>query len=193
MFSGFPLEWVFRLRYIYRLPNIDLMKEIMDGMFPASRHSFIHRKYRISGAPADVLDSLSRHLTAHGMVKTETAGNGLSAFFRYPSIFFSSKRPLTCISKLFIVVSGAGGDTEVEVGVTFTKIRNYTMFILGFIWVGLPVLFAIFQRTVPNFSPFGVLVVPVGFLLHYSVRGKVFRTLKRLIESVEGSWDSPRK
>lgn len=152
-------------------------------MFPLFRHAFVYRTYRMTGDPESALDTLIRRLTVRGMIRTDAVTGIRTASFRYPSFFFSSRRPLTCISRLTAEVRREGRETVVRIGATFTKIRNYTIVIFGLIWIGLPILVAVLRGAFPDFSPFGVLVVPVGFLLHYSVRGRVFRALRRIIEN----------
>lgn len=152
-------------------------------MFRIFQHEFVYRTYRMTGDPKSALDTLIRRLTVRGMVRMDNVTDALVASFRYPSIFFSSRRPLTCVSRLTAEVRHDGRETVVRIGAAFTKVRAYTIIILGFIWIGLPILVAVLRGAFPDFSPFGVLVVPLGFLLHYSVRGRVFRTLRRIIES----------
>jgi hypothetical protein len=121
------------------------------------------------------------------MVRKGVSESGRTVFFRHPSFFFSSRRPLTCFSGLSLEIRGRRGDVEVKVGASFKKLRNTIIFITGFIWVGLPVTVGLINGAIPDFSPFGVLVVPTGFLIHYSFRGKAFRYLKRLILSAGDS------
>ncbi len=144
---------------------------------------FVFKTFRTKGNPEVIRYSLTRHLLEQGMVQTGVSESGAVASFRYPSLLFSSKRPLTCLSELTVEARGNGGDVKVRVGASFVKVRNFTIFIMGFIWMGLPVVMALLRGTLPDFSPFGVLVVPAGFLTHYMVRGRVFRYLRRLIEN----------
>lgn len=152
-------------------------------MFRLLRHKIVYKTYRIRGTPESAIDSLTSRLLMNGMIRKGISESGRSASFRHPSLFFSSKRPLTCFSELSLETSGRGGDVEVRVGATFTKIRNTVIFAMGLIWVGLPIAVGLLNTTFPDFSPFGVLVVPTGFLIHYSLRGSAFRYLKRLIQS----------
>jgi len=48
------------------------------------------------------------------------------------------------------------------------------------------VLSGVLQRSLPEFSPFGFLVVPAGFFLHYTIRARVFRYLRKTVERVGG-------
>ncbi len=149
------------------------------------RRTYIHKSYRIRGNPDAVFDELIILFQARGLVKTGFAVNGRKAFFRYPSVFFSTRRPLTCVSDLTLETRGIGRETEVRLGATFVKVRYFILLTMSFIWVGLPLLVGLLRSSLPDFSPFGVLIVPTGVLLHYSIRGRVFRHLRRLVHRVE--------
>lgn len=143
---------------------------------------FVFKTFRTKGNLETVRYSITGHLLEHGMVQTGVSDSGAVVYFRYPSLWFSSKRPLTCLSELTVESRGSGGDVHVRVGASFVKIRNFNIFLMAFIWMGLPTVIALMRGTMPDFSPFGVLVVPAGFLVHYTVRGRVFRYLRRVIE-----------
>jgi hypothetical protein len=144
---------------------------------------FVFKTYRTRGNPEAVRYGLTSHLLERGMVQTGVSESGAVVSFRYPSLLFSSKRPWTCLSELTVEARGNGGEVKVRIGASFVKIRNFTILLMGFIWMGLPTGLALLRGTFPDFSPFGVLVVPAGFLIHYSVRGRVFRYLRRAIEN----------
>ena len=61
---------------------------------------FIFKEYTAAGSPLSVRSSLSNHFAANGMKKTGDSPSGAVLYFTYPSFFFSSRRPLTCISRL---------------------------------------------------------------------------------------------
>lgn len=144
--------------------------------------SFVYKTFTTTGSPESVRESLTEHFLSHGLARTGNSASGMVTFFRYPSMFFSTKRPLTCISEVSVEARGNGGSVRVRIGATFTKVKYFNLFIMTFIWVGLPILVGILKGTYPNFSPFGCLVVPAGFLAHYAVRGRVFRYLKASVE-----------
>jgi hypothetical protein len=146
------------------------------------RPSSVYKTYWTRGTPESTLDSLTPRLLREGMLRKGISASGRTAGFRHPSLFFSFRKPLTCFSELFLETRGRPGDVEVKVRASFRKVRNTIIFAAVFIWVGLPVAVGIMKLTIPDFSPFGVLVVPTGFLIHYSIRGRAFRYLKRLIQ-----------
>ncbi|MHB9029438.1 MAG: hypothetical protein ACYC9O_11780, partial [Candidatus Latescibacterota bacterium] len=146
-----------------------------------------YKTYRIQGNPESALDLLTSRLLKEGMVRKGVSESGRTVYLRHPSFFFSSRRPLTCFSELSLEASGRRGDVEMRVGASFKKLRNTIIFATAFIWVGLPVTVGMVNSAIPDFSPFGVLVVPTGFLIHYSLRGSAFRFLKRLIQSAGAS------
>jgi len=144
--------------------------------------SFVYKTYTTTGSPESVREKLTVHFLSGGMERSGISPSGAVTFFRYPSLLFSSKRPLTCISKLSLEARGNGGDVRVRIGTTFTKIKYFTIFIMAFIWFGAPTLLGVLRGEFPNFSPFGCLVVPAGFFTHYAVRGRVFRYLRASVE-----------
>ena len=45
---------------------------------------------------------------------------------------------------------------------------------------------SIVQGGMPDFSPYGCLVIPAGFLIHYTVRGRVMRYLRKTVDRAGG-------
>lgn len=144
--------------------------------------AFVYKTYTTTGSPESVRQNLTEHFLSHGLERTGSSTSGAVTSFRYPSLLFSSKRPLTCVSDVSLEALGNGGTVRVRIGATFTKIKYFTIFIMAFIWIGLPILLGVLQGTIPEFSPFGCLVVPAGFLTHYMVRGRVFRYMRVSVE-----------
>ncbi len=152
-------------------------------MFRFMRRVFVFKTYHVRGSPESALDALSRVLITNGMIRTGMPESGGKVTFRHPSIFFSSRHPLSYISELSLEARGRGGEAELRVGASFTKMKTYIIIAMGFVWIGLPIAYGLLNATFPEFSPFGVLVVPTGILLHYSFRGSAFRRLRRLIQN----------
>lgn len=144
----------------------------------------IFKTYKTKGDLQLVHDEITHILLSKGFVKTGTSDFGKESFFRYPSIFFSSKRPLTCISELSVETMGNPGEVRVRIGMTFTKIRNFTIFIMTFVCFVIPVFLGILRNGSPDFSPMSSLGIPAGFLVYYAVRGRVFRYWRYLITQV---------
>ena len=145
---------------------------------------FVYKTYKTKGDAQYVRDELIYILLSKGYVKAGNSDSGTAIFFRNPSLFFSSKKPLTCISQLSLETAGSGGEVNVRVGMTFTKIRNFTVFLMTFVCAGIPALLGILRTGSPDFSPLAGLGIPAGFLVHYAVRGRVFRYWKFLVKKV---------
>ncbi len=101
--------------------------------------------------------------------------------YRNPNIFFSSKRPLTCISRLRIDSTGATG--KLRIGARFTVIRWFTITVMLFFCVVLPAVISWYQRGMIDIPPMAWLGVPLGFMVHYHVRARAFRALGRLVRA----------
>lgn len=145
---------------------------------------YIFKTVTTRGSRDAVWYGLIRHFLEHGMVQTRVSESGAVIYFRQPSLFFSSKRPLTCISELSMEAKSGREEVVVRFGVSFVKIRNFTIILMGFVWIGFPVISSLIRGTLPDFSPFGVLVIPLGVLVHYSVRGRVLRYLRKAVENM---------
>jgi hypothetical protein len=146
------------------------------------KNPFVYKTFTTSGTPENVRRLITDRILSLGMKQTGISESGAVTFFRYPYPFFSSRKPLTCISRLSVETRGGGGTVRVRVGASFEKIRWFTIFLMSFIWFGIPVLVGILRNSFPDFSPFGCLVVPAGIFTHYSVRGRAFRYLRTFIE-----------
>ena len=146
--------------------------------------SYIYKTFTLDGDEADVTDKIIDLLTGNGYVRNGDSGS--VHFFRYPSIRYSSKKPLTCISRLSLDVTGRNGVSYVTVGVTFTKIRRFTIALMLFVCVVVPCIVSYVRYgagRLPDIPPISYLGVPLGFMLHYHVRWRAFRAVRRLVES----------
>ncbi len=147
---------------------------------------FVFKEYTTTGTPETVRDHLSYHFLANGLRRDGVSPSGAIDYFRRSSVFFSSKRPLTCITRMSLETIGRTGAVRVRIGVTFTMIKVFTILLMSLIWFGYPVLKSILQGGLPDFSPYGCLVIPAGFFLHYTVRGRVMRYLRRTVDRAGG-------
>lgn len=146
--------------------------------------SYIYKTFTLDGDEADVTGKITDLLTGNGYVRKGDSGS--VRFFRYSSIRFSSKKPLTCISSLSLDVTGRNGLSHVTVGMTFTKLRRFTIVLMLFVCVVVPCIVSYLKYgagSLPDIPPMSYLGVPLGFMLHYHVRWRVFRAVKRLVES----------
>ena len=143
---------------------------------------FVYRTYTTEGGVDSVRKKLTGILLGKGYI--QTGNSATTIFFRYPSLLFSSKKPLTCISRLSIEVTEKKGGSLVKAGVTFTKIRYFIILVMFLFCVVMPAVLGIVQHGVPDIPPHAILGIPLGFMVHYHVRGRVFRALGRLIESI---------
>ena len=81
---------------------------------------------------------------------------------------------------------GRPGAVRVRIGVTFTMIKVFTVMLMALVWFGYPAVKSIVQGDMPDFSPYGCLVIPAGFLIHYTVRGRVMRYLRKTVDRAGG-------
>lgn len=146
--------------------------------------SYIYKTFTLDGDEEAVTGKITDLLTGNGYVRK--GDSGTVRFFRYPSIRYSSKKPLTCISRLSLDVTGRNGVSHVTVGMTFTKIRRFTIALMLFVCVVVPCIVSYLKYgagSLPDIPPMSYLGVPLGFMLHYHTRWRVFRAVKRLVES----------
>ena len=143
---------------------------------------FVYRTFNVKGDADSVRKNLAEALFQKGFVRIGTIDSAES--FRYPSILFSSKKPLTCISRLSLEVSEGDGDSLVKAGFTFTKIRYFTITIFVLLCVVIPITLGIVLRGNFDLPPMSFLAIPLWFMVHYHVRGRVFRTFRRLLASI---------
>jgi len=144
---------------------------------------YVYKTYSSPHDAAYVRDMLVETFLKHGYKQEDGSDGALQ--FRNPSITFSSKKPITCISRIRFHLNPGPGVTQVVTGVTFTKIRYYTIFVMTLICVIVPIALGIWQHGRPEIPPMGVIGVPLGFLVHYHVRARVFRTIRHMIEWME--------
>lgn len=148
---------------------------------------YVYRTYHTKGTTDSVREKLTESLLSNGYQQTGNENNVY--FFRYPSFLFSSKRPLTCVSRLSLEVTENdeknSGKIQVKIGANFTKIRYFTISLITVGCFILPAVLGYIQRGMPDIPPMAYLGIPVGFMLHYHVRWRVFKTLRRLIVNIE--------
>jgi len=148
-------------------------------------HTYVYRTYKITGEVNSTREGLTRSLLAGGYKQTGDDDN--ITFFHYPSITFSSRRPLTCVSRLSLEVTEKNGGVLVKIGANFSKIRYYNIIIIAILCGVLPAVLGYIKNGIPDIPPMSYLGIPVGFMVHYHVRGRVFRAFRRLIVNVEAT------
>ena len=146
---------------------------------------YAYKTFTVPGDPDAVRGSMTRSLLDAGHRKTGESEHAVS--FVYSRIGFSSKRPLTCISRLSLDFRRDGNGTVVKAGATFTKIRWFTIFIFALVCGVIPAGLGIWMRGYPDIPPMSYLGIPLGFMVHYHVRGRAFRALRRLAYAAGGS------
>lgn len=144
--------------------------------------NYIYRTYKTKGNALMLREKLTGALLEKGFIRA--ANSGKVIFFRYPSIVFFSKKPLTFISRLDIDITEKNSISLVKAGVTFTKIKYYTIFIMFLICVILPMTLGIILHGEFDIPPMAYMGIPVGFMMYYHVRGRAFRALDRLIKGI---------
>ena len=145
----------------------------------------VFRTYKTKGDSHFIHKEITYLLLSKGFVSTGASDSDKKSFFKYPSIFFSSKKPWTCVSELSVETMGNSGEIKVRLGMTFTKIRNFTIFIMTLVCLIIPIFLGIMRKGSPDFSPMSSLGIPAGFLVYYAVRGRVFRYFGYLIKQVD--------
>ena len=149
--------------------------------------SYVYRTYHTKGTTNSVREKFTASLLSNGYQQTGNENNVY--FFRYPSLLFSSKRPLTCVSRLSLQVmendKKKDGNIKVKIGVNFIKIRYFTIGMITVVCFVLPALLGYIQKGVPDIPPVAYFGIPVGFMIHYHVRWRVFNTLRRMIFTIE--------
>ena len=142
-------------------------------------NKYIYRTYRIKGSPDSVRERLAGSLLSHGYKQTGDENSVM--YFRYPAVTFSSKRPLTCISRLSLEVTGQNGNVSVKIGANFAKIRYFIIVVMLLMCAVIPAILGYLQHGVPDIPTFAYLGIPLGIMVHYHVRWRVFKALGRLI------------
>ena len=143
---------------------------------------FVYKIYKADGDARTVREKLTAFFLKKGYI--QTGNSGITNFFRYPFIRFSSKKPLTCISRLSIEVSDKKSGSLVKVGITFTKIRYFTIGIILLFCAVFPIVLGLLRNGVPEIPPMAFMGIPLGFLAHYHMRSRVFKVLERLIKNI---------
>ena len=152
--------------------------------------NFVYKTYTTEGSADSVRTKLSDFLLANGYIRTGT--NGSLEYFRYPSILFTSKKPLTCISRLSAEVLGNpnngspySGKIVVKIGANFAKIRYFNITGIAILCFLIPAVLGYIQNGIPDIPPVSYNGIPVGFMLHYHVRTRSLNALKRLIQNLK--------
>ena len=143
---------------------------------------YIYRTYTISGDASSLDERIAGILLSKGYQVERKEGN--STYFRNPSLTFSSKRPLTCVSRLMVKLEDHDGSVRVNIGVNFAKIRLCTIAMFGLVCFVLPAVVGYVKYGIPEIPPMAYIGIPLGIMVHYHVRWRVFRTLGLLLDQL---------
>ena len=142
-------------------------------------NKFIIKKFNANCSMQNAYERISDALISLGMVPVEVKGS--IASFKYKSIFFSSKKPASCISFLTMEVSNEFGHTKVRFSISMKKIKIFTTVFVFLLFFVLPPLVNYTKTGNVDFSPFSGLGIPVGLLIYFHVRWRVLRMLKNQV------------
>ena len=141
--------------------------------------TYVFRTYTVNGSPAPVAERVAEMLHSAGFRDSDRSNDVVT--YRYPSVTFSSKLPLTCISRLSVAVSESRGGIDVTVGLNFMKIKIFVTAVMLLMCVALPAAMGYIQHGMPEIPTVALIGIPLGFMVHYHVRWRVFRAVERLI------------
>ena len=142
-------------------------------------NKYVYRTYRTKGSPDFVCKRLAAYLLSHGYKHTGEESSVM--YFQNTAITFSSKRPMSCISRLSLEVTGENGNVRVKIGANFAKIRYFIVIVMFLMCAVIPWILGYLQHGVPDIPTVAYLGIPLGIMVHYQVRWRVFRALGRLI------------
>ncbi len=142
-------------------------------------NKYVYRTYQTKGIPDSVRERLADMLLSSGYKHTGDENNVM--YFRYPVVTFSSKRPLTCISRLSLEVTEHNGNVRVKIGANFAKIRYFIIIVMLLMCAVIPGIVGYLQHGMLDIPTVAYLGIPLGVMAHYQVRWRVFKTLGRLI------------
>lgn len=146
--------------------------------------SYVYKTYTASGDLAAIRDRLIALFKATGYRLIEERQNEIA--LRYPAITFSSKKPLTCVSKLTISLQPESKNTiSARFGMTFTKIKWFTILVIGSICGVLSPAISYWLHGSFDIPTPAYLGIPLGVMMHYHVRWRAFTALKRLLRQAE--------
>ncbi|MFC1489720.1 hypothetical protein ACFL6K_00770 [Candidatus Latescibacterota bacterium] len=152
--------------------------------------NYVYKTYSAEGSADSVRSKFADYLLTNGYIRTGT--NGSIEHFRYPSIIFSSKKPLTCISRLSVEILGNpqssspdNGKIVIKIGANFTKIRYFNVIGIATLCFLIPAVLGYLQNGIPGIPPVSYIGIPLGFMIHYHVRMRSFSTIKRAIQNLK--------
>jgi hypothetical protein len=148
-------------------------------------HSYVSRTFCAIGDIDEVRNNIAERLQENGF--TLIFSDALDDHYSNTSILFTSKRPLTCISRLTVEIMNGKREKDkipVKIGANFSKIRYFNIVLIAVFCFVIPAVLGYIQNGIPDIPPISYAGIPVGFLLHYHVRMRAFRALKRMIENL---------
>jgi len=147
------------------------------------KNSFVYRKYTLNAPVASIGRRITELLHENGYRIISSEDNLTT--YRYPGITFNSRRPLSCVSRMTVRIDPDGSGAQVQVGMTFTKIKYFTITLIGLICFVLPAIIGFTRYGYPDIPPMAFFGIPLGFMLHYHVRWRVNTELGRLLKQAE--------
>ena len=139
-----------------------------------------YKTFSITGSVAAFRKKFASILESGGL-KIKGSKDG-TLLFRYPSLFFTSKRPLTYITSLSLDTFQENGRVRVRIGVNLLKIKMLIAVLVSFVCFMLPILFSYWYKGWIDLPPTSWTGVPAGMLLYYHARARVSRMLKRVAQ-----------
>lgn len=142
--------------------------------------TFYYKTFSITGSVTAFQKKFASVLESGGLKNNGSKDGAL--LFRHPSLFFTSKRPLTYITSLSLDTFQENGSVRVRIGVNLLKIKMLIAVLILFFCFMLPIMFGYSYKGWFDLPPTSWTGIPVGMLLYYHARARVSRMLKRVAQ-----------
>ena len=154
-----------------------------------ARKKFVLRGDRDSllGKLQDILREAGFDVSNPNVVGADDSTVRLS--FVYRGIYITTRKPVTCVSHGIIFFGGKSGTRPVRIPATLFvilfKIKIFTaVLFLGLCFI-LPGAISWYMKGNIDISPLSYLALPLGFIVYFHVRARVFRMFGNLIRLAE--------
>lgn len=162
--------------------------------YPKKIRGFARKKYLIRKDSKIISTELPGLLRESGLevsqpkITDENDGT-MRLSFTYRGLFFTTRKPLTCVSygiAFFGSMEKARKTrTAVTVFLNFFKIKLFTVFLFTFLCLILPITISWFSKQRIDIPPFSLFGLPLGIVVYFHVRRRAFRAFGKLIRMLE--------
>ena len=140
---------------------------------------YCYQTFIITGSPTAFQKKFASILESRGL-KYRGSAQGRIIFIN-PSLLFTSKRPISYVSRISVEPLRENGSNVVLIGASFARLKLAVSLLILIVCFIIPVMIGFASLGRYDLPPTSWIGIPFGYLLYLHLRARANRSLRKLV------------